>query len=587
MQKSKRILNWLLPFIIFIGLALLLVAIPLIKKQTFLGSDSLFHYNRFYDAAMQLKTHKISYFQSNYGFLQTGRIMSALYGPVVAYLGGFLLLIAGTWFKFQILTDLIVLVGAALGMYKLCRVNEVSRKAAIFMGFIYMYSSTIVQWTTAQQFTALGAAIIPFVMIYATQMVRKFDVSYIGFAFTMSILIQTHLMSSVIAMVGILPFFIVGLVKSDKDQRIKLILHTIFAALITLALTINVWYNLITLNLWNKLLPVYPVPEVRTYGYNFNSYSLINILKPTEFLLFLVVLYFVIRRFKQIDLLTKTTALTGFGFLIIAWSHFPWGVIQKVIPQLAFTLQFPKRFLVLAFVFLLLTFGRFVNSEFKHVDQKGKLIMVASMCVLIIGSVGLDFYAIHQRSQNYVALNTKHHHNNYNDNSLYYYTKKHHRTIQKDTQSHDLGYLMHDYLKATPDYLPAKKNIVNFKQYNAFDPYLKYYHQYIKTNHLKTIHFKHYVKNDGSLTLKFKATKAQTVQVPLAKYANTQVTINGNIIKNVKTTNLGAIIMHAKKGENKINIKYMTSFTTRLLMVLTWVSWMIFVFAVFYKIRKR
>lgn len=587
MQKVKQLCNRLLPLFIFIGLALLLVAIPLIKKQTFLGSDSLFHYNRFYDAAMQLKTHKISYFQSNYGFLQTGRIMSALYGPVIAYLGGFLLLVCGNWFKFQIVTDLLVLIGAALGMYKLCRVNQVSRRAAIFMGFIYMYSSTIVQWTTAQQFTALGAAIIPFVMIYATQMVRKLDVSFMGFAFTMSLLIQTHLMSSVIAMVGILPFFIVGLIQAHGKQRLALLSHTVIAALMTLALTINVWYNLITLNLWNRLLPVYPVPQVRTYGYNFNTYSLVNILKPTEFLLFLVVLYLVIHRFKQIDVLTKTTAFTGFAFLVIAWSHFPWGILQRIMPQLAFTLQFPKRFLVLAFVLLLLTFGRLITSEFQHVGKTGLSAILAIMAVLIVGSISLDFYAIHQRSQNYVALNTKHHRNNYHDNSLYYYNRKHHRTIQKDTQSHDLALLMHDYLKATPDYLPAKTNIHNFKAYNHLNPYLKYYHQYIQPNHLKNIHFKHYVKNDGSLTIKFTSQHSATVQVPLAKYANTQVTVNGNVEKNVKTTSLGAIIIHAKKSENKINLKYITSFTTRLMMVLTWVAWMLWIALSLYKIRKR
>lgn len=137
-------------------LALLVVAIPLIKKQTFLGSDSLFHFNRFYDAAMQLKTHNISYFQTNYGFLGTGRMLSTLYGPVAAYVGGLLLLLAGTWFKFEILTDLIVLIVSALGMYKLCRVNNVDKYPAIFMGFIYMYSSLVMQWVTAQQFTGVG-----------------------------------------------------------------------------------------------------------------------------------------------------------------------------------------------------------------------------------------------------------------------------------------------------------------------------------------------------------------------------------------------------------------------------------------------
>lgn len=573
MEKVKRFFKWSMPFIIFLGLAILVVAIPLIKKQTFLGSDSLFHFNRFYDAAMQIKNHKISYFQTNYGFLGTARMLSALYGPVAAYVGGFLLLISGTWFRFEILSDLIVLVVSAFGMYKLCRVNNVDKYPSIFMGFIYMYSSLVMQWVTAQPFTGVGAMIVPFTMIYATQMVKKHDVSFIGFAVLMSLLIQTHLMSAMITAIGVIPFFVVGMIKAvDKKQRIALLLHTIYTFLLTLVLTINVWYNLIYISATNHLLPVYPVSEVRTYGYNFNVQSLINIMKPTEFILFIFVLYFVIRRFKQVDTLTKTTAFTGFFFLIISWSHFPWEIVQYFIPQLTSTLQFPKRFLVIAFVCLLMTFGRILTYEIRNNNHKSNYAVVVTIILLIAGSAGLDFYSIHQRSQNYVSLNTKHHKNNKNQNSIYYYVKKHHRTIQKDTQSHNLSYLMQDIIKATPDYLPAYKKINGHIEYDNFDPYKLYYQQYIKKNHTKNIHFKHIVKKDGSITLKFKLNKAQKIQVPLAKYAQTRVIVNGNI-KNVKTTRLGAIIVSAKKGYNRVNVKFITSFTTRLMMVITWIAW--------------
>ncbi|CAI2564175.1 hypothetical protein AKUH3B111A_02350 [Apilactobacillus kunkeei] len=587
MEKLKQFLKWLTPFIIFLVLALLVVAIPLIKKQTFLGSDSLFHFNRFYDAAMQLKTHNISYFQTNYGFLGTGRMLSTLYGPVAAYVGGLLLLLACTWFKFEILTDLIVLIVSALGMYKLCRVNNVDKYPAIFMGFIYMYSSLVMQWVTAQQFTGVGAMIVPFVMIYATQMVRKNDVSFVGFAFVMSLLVQTHLMSAMITAIGIVPFFVVGMIKAvDKKQRVRMLLHTIYAALITMVLTINVWYNLIYISATNHLLPVYPVPHVRTYGYNFNVQSLVNIMKPTEFILFIFVLYFVIRRFKQVDILTKTTGFTGFFFLVISWSHFPWGVLQYLIPQLSYTLQFPKRFLVIAFVCLLITFGRISTYEIRNNTHKSNYAVIVTILLLIVGSAGLDFYAIHQRSVNYVALNTKRHKNNKNDNSIYYYMRKHHRTIQKDTQSHKLSNLLEDIIKATPDYVPSYKQIKGHDEYDKLNPYELYYKEYIEKNHNKKIHFKHVVRKDGSLTIKFKLKKAQEIQVPLVKYAQTKVTVNGTV-KNVKTTKLGAVIVSAKKGNNRVNIKYVTSFTTRLMMVLTWISWILFGIFAIIKIRRN
>ena len=74
--------------LIIIAFAVLLVTPQLFTRKVILGSDSVFHYNRFYEAAMQLKNGNFSYFLSLYGFQQSGRIVNALYGPFFAYLQG-------------------------------------------------------------------------------------------------------------------------------------------------------------------------------------------------------------------------------------------------------------------------------------------------------------------------------------------------------------------------------------------------------------------------------------------------------------------------------------------------------------------
>ncbi|MCT6848865.1 MAG: hypothetical protein M3Z77_04665, partial [Apilactobacillus kunkeei] len=235
---------------------------------------------------------------------------------------------------------------------------------------------------------------------------------------------------------------------------------------------------------------------------------------------------------------------------------------------------------------LLVTFGRILTYEIRNNTHKSNYAVVVTILLLIVGSAGLDFYAIHQRSVNYVALNTKRHKNNKNDNSIYYYMRKHHRTIQKDTQSHKLSNLLEDIIKATPDYVPSYKQIKGHDEYEKLNPYELYYKEYIEKNHDKKIHFKHVVRKDGSLSIKFKLKKAQEIQVPLVKYAQTEVTVNGTV-KNVKTTKLGAVIVSAKKGNNRVNIKYVTSFTTRLMMVLTWISWILFGIFAITKIRRN
>lgn len=72
-QKS----TWL-PSIVIVLVAVLLLLPQLTSRGVIAGSDFLFHYNRFYETAMQIKTGNFSYFMSLYGFYSSGRIVNAL-----------------------------------------------------------------------------------------------------------------------------------------------------------------------------------------------------------------------------------------------------------------------------------------------------------------------------------------------------------------------------------------------------------------------------------------------------------------------------------------------------------------------------
>lgn len=70
-----------------------------------IGSDSIFHFNHFYDIAMQMKHGNIQYFISMYGFQQSRRTINALYGPLIAYFHGGLVLLSRSWFNYQVLSN--------------------------------------------------------------------------------------------------------------------------------------------------------------------------------------------------------------------------------------------------------------------------------------------------------------------------------------------------------------------------------------------------------------------------------------------------------------------------------------------------
>ena len=115
MKKSLQTHFW--PLALIFGAAVLLILPQWSSKGMILGSDAIFHYNRFYDAAMQIKEGNFQHFISMYGFQQTGRVINALYGPLFAYVQGLLVLISPSWFGYQVLSRLFIFCLSGLSMY--------------------------------------------------------------------------------------------------------------------------------------------------------------------------------------------------------------------------------------------------------------------------------------------------------------------------------------------------------------------------------------------------------------------------------------------------------------------------------------
>nr|HPI99784.1 hypothetical protein [Enterococcus sp.] len=99
-----------LAILVIFLVSLILILPQLLTKGMVLGSDAVFHYNRFYDAAMQIKEGNFQHFISMYGFQQSGRIVNALYGPLIAYIQGLLVLISPSWFGYQVFSRFMIFV---------------------------------------------------------------------------------------------------------------------------------------------------------------------------------------------------------------------------------------------------------------------------------------------------------------------------------------------------------------------------------------------------------------------------------------------------------------------------------------------
>ncbi len=82
----------------------MIISAQLFRHSIILGSDNNFFMNKIYESYMQQKTGTYNYFQSVYGFQQSGRIINAVYAPDFSFILGGLLAIAKNWFRFQVLS---------------------------------------------------------------------------------------------------------------------------------------------------------------------------------------------------------------------------------------------------------------------------------------------------------------------------------------------------------------------------------------------------------------------------------------------------------------------------------------------------
>ena len=117
-KVKKKILNkeTYIAILILGIISFVIISPQLYKKSIILGSDVMFHFNRFYEMSKQINTGNFNYYQSLYGFNSSGRIINAFYGWDFAFVMGLLLSIVKTWTKFQIISSFACTLIAGISM---------------------------------------------------------------------------------------------------------------------------------------------------------------------------------------------------------------------------------------------------------------------------------------------------------------------------------------------------------------------------------------------------------------------------------------------------------------------------------------
>lgn len=544
MKKAASVL-W--PYLVIVLATLVMIAPQLRTGATLIGGDTFFHYGRFYDTAMQWKTGNFSYFQTNFGFQQSGRVINAVYGPLFAYLNGLLVLLSGSWHHYQILSDFIICLLGAGSMFYLLRKVKINKVLALIFSLIYINIGMIPAYVNGSSFNGWGQAIMPFVLLCGVRMITDSEkpINWIELMLVMSILAQIHVLSTLMAALLLIPFFIISLVKNHNSRKVWLPFFK--AVLGSIVLSLNLAASFIILMSKNHVA----TPDAYNMMFNGLRLSLYHagfggslgtsyaMVLPIFALAAILQLLHVLFHFKQNQVNTVVT-IWSFILLAIASIYFPWGFVQNHLPFLKTSFQFPFRLIVIAYPMMILGLALTMQQLLKSSRSWGKIGSWAAVLVLLFEAIVPTVVTNKSYTVNHV-LNQK---------------------VQAASHSHDLQKFLdsHEYA-ILPDYLPL--NVASQGQ----DFGINYQKNVVKTAH----QYQHSVQG-ATLKLSWNAKQTKQVMLPIIAYAQSRVTVNGKNFTG-KKSEIGNPIVSQKKGKNVATMQFISPLWFKVLNTICLLIW--------------
>lgn len=541
--KGVRQLKKYGPFLAIFFIALAFLMPHLFTHKLILGADAPFHYNRFYDAAQQIKHGDFHYFPSLYGFQQSGRIVNAVYGPFFAYLQGLIVLLAGSWFHYQILSNFILYLISGFSMLILLRYVNVRNWVSVPVAVLFMSTYSIQYWSINQGFTSWGTCFYPLCMIPIVDFVlhKKFPV--IKVAISVGLMTQIHLLSSIMLALMYIPFYLYYFF--NQTEKGKALLQLIKSVLLYFVLTANIWAGLAIVYSGNKILPPFVNREMSQKAIDLDGSYWLHYPKAFPILILSGFLLFIFFQQKN-TLFQKIVLYTSLVFFFLSTSLIPWTtLIEKNVPFISL-IQFPFRFFV-PFTLLLLLYLSLSLNQWS--EQKW---------FRLLGILGILIFSA-QTIQNLYQHLEKWENETFASRHTYLFDTP--EEARKTFFSKDMSTSLFVFQKTTPDYLPIYKETKDNKYDRYNEEILENETTFIKTH------------PGGLLTIKWKNTGDKTVHIPVIVYDRTVLQQNGKTLTDYELTDIGTPIVNQQKGINELTLHYRTPIYFYFILSLTLIGW--------------
>lgn len=541
---------------LFVGFSLLLLVPHLLTKGMVTGADLIFHYNRFYDAAMQMKAGNFSYIISLYGYQQSGRIVNALYGPYFAYLQGALVLLSGTWFRYQILSNLLLGTLSATSLYFLMREVKVKYAHSILLSMFFVTTYSIQYWWATQGFTSWGVALFPLCLIPAVRFLQTNKVPIFLMAGAVGIMLQVHMLSTLFLVIAYGILFFIGWWKSD--QKMKIIGQVALSVGIFLLLTINIWLPLVYINATNTLVPPFVNKKFVQNTVTWLKTAFIYYPYPLP-IFFGTYLYFVVKNWKKQSLVLAGLAFTYAVFLILSTNLFPWQLVAGKGIDLVELIQFPFRFFLYANALLLAVVGVQVSG----LSEKMQKIFSGLTVISLLVSVGFLW------NESYKEINGHYYSDTFLQKRIYTTLYSTTEELRASFHDKDLGKFIQVAHKSTPDYVPDLSELLNQESETIYNYYRD---QVILPNQ----DFTKEVDGD-QLVVTWTASEAEETAVPVIVYQDSQLVLNDTVLdrEDVELSEIGVPTVTSKKGQNTLVLSYKQQWWLLPVIIISLTGWLV------------
>ncbi|MGM0158426.1 hypothetical protein IGI47_002759 [Enterococcus sp. AZ191] len=533
------------PYLTILLFAILFILPNILTHKLVIGADAPFHYNRFYDAAEQFANWDFHYFPSMYGFQQSGRIVNAVYGPLFAYFQGLIVLLSGSWFHYQILSNFILFLISGWSMLTLLKYVHVKNWVSVPISVLFMTTYSIQYWAVNQGFTSWGTCFYPLCMIPMVDFVvhRRFPILKV--TASIALMTQIHLLSSVMLALMYVPFYLYYFF--DQNEKGKALLQLGKSVLLYFVLTANIWGGLALVYSGNKILPPFVNREMSQKAINLDGSYWLTYPKIFSLILFIGFLLFLLFRRRYYPF-TKLLLRSSIGFFLLSTSLIPWTtLVEKQVPFISL-IQFPFRFFV-PFTLLFLLFLALVLNQW----EKKTWYRALSVLFLLVASAqtlqNLYKHLDRWESETFVSRHT--------------YLFDTPEQARKTFYSQDMSTSLFVFQKTTPDYLPIYKDTTANKYDRYNEEILEGETTFIKTH------------PDGRLTIKWKNTGQKTVHLPVIVYDRTVLLQNGKPLTDYELTDIGTPIVKQHNGINEITLYYDLPLFFYFIIGLTFIGWLI------------